>query len=93
MNHNIDPALLDNSTTPNPLTNQFRIIQDGSATDGNSMPAGEPVHLLSVHWHSTTEPIVQPADLGHVRLRPRSMGMAWEWTLPRHLATPHARLL
>jgi len=41
---NIDPALLNQSTTPNPPTNQL-ISQDGnSAVDGNSMPAGEPVH-------------------------------------------------
>lgn len=41
---NIDPALLNRSTTPNPLANQL-ISQDGnSAVDGNSMPAGEPVH-------------------------------------------------
>ena len=37
---NIDPALLNRLTTPNQL-----ISQDGnSAVDGNSMPAGEPVH-------------------------------------------------
>ena len=41
--HIIDPALLDNSTTANPSMNQL-ISQNGSATDGNSMPAGEPVH-------------------------------------------------
>lgn len=41
---NIDPALLNRSTTPNLATNQL-ISQDGnSAVDGNSMPAGEPVH-------------------------------------------------
>ena len=45
-----NPALLDNPTMPNPpanpLMNQF-ISQDGSATDGNSMPSGEPVHCLA----------------------------------------------
>ena len=81
---NIDPALPDNSMTPNPLTNQF-ISQDGSATDGNSMPAGEPVPSLAVLSiiilsEPATEPIVQPADLGHVGPQSMSMGVAWEWT-------------
>jgi hypothetical protein len=40
--HNIDPALFDSSMMPNALTNQFN-SQDGSATDGSFMPAGEPV--------------------------------------------------
>ena len=40
---NIDPALLECSTTPNPPMNR-PITQDGSLSDGNSMPAGEPVY-------------------------------------------------
>jgi hypothetical protein len=77
----IDPALLDNSTTANPLTNQLT-SQDGSATDGNSMPAGEPVHR-PCSLSAATEPIVQPTD---------QMPVARKWTLrlPRHL---HAWLL
>jgi hypothetical protein len=41
---NIDPVLLNHSTMPNPPMNQL-VSQDGNSTvDGNSMPAGEPVH-------------------------------------------------
>jgi hypothetical protein len=77
--HNIDPALLDNSTTPNPLTmtNQF-VSQDGSATDGNSMPAGELAHC-SASLFSQPLSLLSSGSSLQIWVMSGSALCPWEW--------------